>query len=512
MDTRQARPSVRGVAWPTAGLLAVAVAAYWPSAAALWGYWSDQPYEGGHGPIVVGLAIWLLYRSRHRLAQAAVHPMTSALPLVVLCSVASVLFWRAGIQALQLLMLPALMLAAVLAAFGLAVARIVSVPIGFLYFAMPAWNLLSHTLQALTVKVMSILAPVTGLPATFHGAQISFPSGATFIVTPGCGGVGFLVQGLAVATLLGELEQAPVARRVRLLAAMVVVALVGNWIRVLALLHIGYSTNMRHVLVSRDHLEFGWVLFVIVLVAFVWLATRRPLPAQSERSPLHPVPRVISRHAYFTAVCALAATPLLVGVVFPVAVRGSEAAQLSLPSGRDGWGGPFAVTDATWTPEFVGEHTLQRAMYQDSHARAVEVVAVGYTMQEQGRELVNEDNSLLGSGGLTVVSSSIVEVQGIQYWELVTLDGQEQRSIIWCLYDIGGRPFVIPILSQLWYGARALVAPPYSALWALRTSCAGTCETARATLTEFARGMGDTLVEAAASRMSRSTKSAAGRA
>jgi hypothetical protein len=47
--------------------------------------------------------------------------------------------------------------------------------------------------------------------------------------------------------------------------------------------------------------------------------------------------------------------------------------------------------------------------------------------------------------------------------------------VIWSMYYIGGRTFVIPIISQLWYGLRALTAPPYSVLFALKVACVPSC-------------------------------------
>lgn len=218
-------------------------------------------------------------------------------------------------QSLQLLMLPALILLAILAAFGTAVARAAAVPVGFLYFAMPVWDLLTVPLQNLTLTIVTLLAPAVGIPAAISGFLISLPGGLRFEVTEWCSGLGLMVQGLAVATLLGELEQAPVARRLRLLGSMVVVALVTNWIRVLTIIQVGYSTNMRHVLVTRYHVQFGYAFYVVALVLFVWVATRGALPkapqaARSAFRPFFPGP-----DQYIAALLALVAAPVLSGVL-----------------------------------------------------------------------------------------------------------------------------------------------------------------------------------------------------
>jgi len=231
--------------------------------------------------------------------------------------------WRSDIEALQLLLLPLVVLYAVLAAFGTAVTRAVAVPIAFLYFAVPAWNVvLTAPMQSLTVWVTRLLTPLAGLPASFQGNLISFQNGITFEVTPACSGVGFLVQGLAIATLLGALEQAPLGRRLRLLAGMIPVALVANWIRVLTIIELGYSSRMHSTLATTHHVAFGYFLFVVSLAAYVWFATRQPLPgpaaettAVANRSVWRP------SAAYALVLVVLGSIPILITVVVPPETR-----------------------------------------------------------------------------------------------------------------------------------------------------------------------------------------------
>src|SRR4029077_5018546 len=84
------------------------------------------------------------------------------------------------------------------------------------------------------------------------------------------------VQGLAVAMLLCELEQAPRGRRLRLLGSMVLVALIANWLRVLLIIELGYSSGMHSTLATTHHVAFGYLLFCLSRAAYVWVATRQP--------------------------------------------------------------------------------------------------------------------------------------------------------------------------------------------------------------------------------------------
>lgn len=481
-------------------LVVATLVVYWPSVDALWRYWIYLPSLGGHGSLVVILAAWMLLRSKDRINSLPRGCALWALLPLALCSIAWLIFWKAGIQSLHVVLLPLLIFLAVLAAFGRGVARAVAVPAAYLYFSMPAWNLLSTPLQDLTVRMAALLAPAFGLPATVSGSQISFPNGATFVVTIACSGIAFLVQGLAVAALLGELEGAPVRRRLALLASMALVALVTNWVRVLLLLKIGYSRGMDNVLVANYHLEFGYVLFVIVLVGFVWVATRGPLPTQSPNLPQknRPTARLASS-AFVAALVALTMGPLAV-LLFSRQPSGSDTSrELRLPSGDTEWRGPLPVATADWRPTFVGAHSEQHFAYEDGQQHRVEALVIGYAWQTQGQELINEGNSLFGTQDLSPMDFTIVGDADDTYQETLVTDRAGHRSVIWSVYDIGGQPFVIPLFSQLWYGLRSLGKPPYSALLAFRADCApSSCDEARSTLERFVRGMGKDLIAATA--------------
>jgi len=311
----QLTPLPRSLDVRIAGLLLATVLAYWPTSSALWHFWIDHPYWGAHGLLVAALAVWLVYRARPRLAGAAIRPLPWVLVPLLIASVALLYFWRSGAQQLQLLMLPALMLLGVLAAFGVQVARVLAIPVGFLYFGMPVWNLLAEPLRSLTLLVCAFVAPLIGLPASFAGPMVTLPGGITFEVTIWCSGLGFFVQGLAVAAFLGELEQATRARRLALLASMALLALVTNWVRVLTIIQVGYATNMRHVLVTSHHLMFGYVLFALVLVAYVWIATRLAPPAAPEQPASAAGSPSAANDAYLATLAALVAAPLVGGAL-----------------------------------------------------------------------------------------------------------------------------------------------------------------------------------------------------
>jgi EpsI family protein len=471
------------------GLIAAVVLVYWPSTAALWEYWRNDNHSGAHGLLVAPLSVWLLIRARDRLA--ACRPQPSVLACMALCaaSIAWLVFWRAGIQELHLLLFPLLMGLAIVAALGWRAALIVAFPIGYLYFSVPAWGVLGRPLQDLTIWAVGCMAPLIGVPAHIQGDLVILPGVGLIEIASSCSGVNFFTIGLAIAALLGELERASLRRRALLLAVIGALALVANWLRVLIIVDAGYTTQMRHVLVSRSHYMFGWVLFTLVIVTAVWLLARAPDPAarapSSSKGYFHPT----AWSMYVLALIALVTTPLAVYAFVPALDQNARPLVFTAPAGRGSWRGPFS-TGTNWKPDFVGPHSQWTFVYQGPQERTVEMVAIGYPVQGQGYELVNEENELFGAAAkLDTVAENTVKLDQQSYIETVVADDHGNRTLVWSVYDIGGRQFARPLLSQLWYGVRSLGGPPYSILFAFRASCTASCGGAREMLQSFARSM-----------------------
>jgi EpsI family protein len=469
------------------GLVLIALAVYWPSATGLWAYWLQVDGTTQYGMLIAALSVWLLARSWNALAAAPVEPAPWALPALLLVSAGSMLFWRAGIETLQLALLPVLLLLAVLAAFGTRIARIVAFPVLFLYFAVPGWGALWPSLQQLTILAVSVIASLVRLPAHFSGDIVTLPGAAVFEIGSKCSGVEFLIVGLAVAALIGELERACVRRRVWLMALMGSLALVSNWVRVFLIVLIGYASHMRNPLATDSHLLFGWLVFASALLGYLWLAPRRARPVRDSEDTAGAEE---GQSRYVTpggvaAVAALISFPAWVYAMDLAHGSGASTMTVGLPRARAPWSGPKPGADAQWQPRFGGAHFERQWQYEGTDGRSIEVEVVGYARQQQGRELVSEENSLVGTHGLSVIDYGLARAGGERFRELTAEDRAGHRSIIWWIYDIGGRRFATPVLSELWYGLKALVRPPRSVLYAFKAACEPSCGAARATLGRF---------------------------
>ena len=121
---------------------------------------------------------------------------------------------------------------------------------------------------------MRSILSLTGPQAVISGDLIQVPNG-TFEIQGGCSGLHYLIVGLAVAALHGELRRDPWKVRLAQLALMAVLALVANWVRVYGVIEAGYLSDM-HSSLLRNHYWFGWGLFGVALLAFFWITGRWP--------------------------------------------------------------------------------------------------------------------------------------------------------------------------------------------------------------------------------------------
>lgn len=457
---------------------------YWPSSLVLYAQWMDfVNITFTHGWLILAVSVALVWRSRREIAAVPARASPAAQLALLATSFVWLVCYRAGIQDLHLTIFPLIFGLAVAAAFGWHVARLLLFPVAFFCFALPSWAQLGDLLQELTVFAVRGFLALTGPHAVIDGAVIHIPNGS-FVIEEGCSGLHFMIVGLAVAALHGELRRDPVRTRLEELALMAGLALVANWVRVYIVIEAGYLTDMRHYLVSVSHYWFGWGVFAVALVAFFWLCTWFTAAAPAHAA----VPAEDSVPDTPVAGFALAVMLLVLLPGLSFLMRRSHPppalSDAPLVITRAPWVALPPDKDSFWRPEFAGADRDERVSVSNAGAGPVEVFRVSYQEQQQGAELVGDSSSLLGQH-LRFRGEQLTDSPAGVFRETEAADPTDTRSLIWSRYRIGGRTFVWPLASQLWYGVNAILGAPLSTLTALRAECRGDCEDARRRLRDL---------------------------
>lgn len=457
-------------------LIALVFAVCWPTTASLVESWTDTITRNyTHGPVILLLAVWLVWRERRAAAAEPARPWLPGFAVLAAGLIGWLVALRSGQQIVHQAALPMLAAASVLAVFGWRVLRRLAFPLGWLYLAIPVWDVFLPMLNWISVMAVRLLLRIADLPVYFEKSTLVLPAGA-FEIADGCSGLHFFIVALTISLFYGEMNRDSLRTRLRLVALALVMAMLCNWVRIFIIVLAGYLTDMQHPLVSDEHYTFGWYMFA-GMMALYFLIVRRWVAPAIAAPPAAPRDAVAVPATAFAATCLLLALAALATLLDDNRAQPDALERVTRVEAH-----PASAQD--WRPDYPG---VDRESFGVSSAggATVEVYVAGFQKQEQGKELAGFRTSLLGPG---LRRAPGTQPAPVPWNEIAADDAGGGRSILWYAYRIDDDWYRGAFDMQLAYGLRSLAGDPASALIALRARCpAGDCAAARAALTEFAR-------------------------
>lgn len=375
-------------------ILAVLVAAFWPTWVPLIEKWNGPTYSLGF--LVAPICVYLIYRAA---AGRTLAPSLSWFGVVVLFSFVAV--WlvasTANVHIIAALALPGMAVGGLTALFGTASFLAWLFPVGYLLFAVPVWDALNGVLQTLTIEVNAAVMSAIRVPALIEGSFVHFRTGS-FEIASGCAGLHFFVTALAIAALQAYLTFSRWRTRLLFVGLATVLAMLTNWIRVSTIIYAGYVTDMQHYLVTVDHYWYGWVLFLVMLVPLYLLAgllERREIkaPSASEAADIddsavaRELPPRNAEYPRLAAVTALLLAGPALGAISDHQVQGVQV-NVDIPERLGSW---RATSTTAQNYHFVGARDEQARVFRAAGGDLELFVAV-YTEQKQGSELISDSN------------------------------------------------------------------------------------------------------------------------
>jgi exosortase A len=475
--------------WPrgfsaSALVLLFVLAGHYTTAASLQSVWSDVAAYS-HGYVVPLLAGWLLWRQRSRIESASLVRDVAGWAALSATSGAWLVAQSAELQLVSQLLLPLLAVATIWAAFGWPRARLIAPAMAYLYFAIPVWGLVNPLLRRVTALSAGWLASLAGFPVRVENTRISVPAGS-FEVANGCSGTNFLVAALTVTVFLVMSRRASRGRKAFIVLGAAAAAVVANWIRVAILVMVGQYTAMQHPLVSEEHYNLGWVLFGLIFVGYLLLASRWLEPAP-------PPATSVIRDCRSTGGFAALAGALLLGTVVPVTwyALASQPAALSaaglvqLPQPPAGWTGLQQVASG-WRIDAPAADAFSSGAFVRSGAE-VRMYRVAYLSESRHRELVSGDSPVGGAARLLEEGSlKLPEARGREVRRATYETPDGSTWLVWYVYRIGHREVSGPGSAKLALAMNRLqLRREPSRLLAIGARCARDCRLAQEQLVEF---------------------------
>ena len=365
-----------------------------------------------HAFLVAPISLWLAWRLRHRLAALSPQPQPWLLLAMAAVSCVWLLGDMAGVNALTQAMFVALLVAAVPAVLGLAVARELAFPLTYLFFMVPFGEFLLPSLMEGTADFTVWALAASGVPVYREGLNFIIPSGSWSVVEA-CSGVRYLIASFMVGSLFAYLNYTSTKRRLIFCAVSLALPIVANWLRAYFIVMLGHLSGNK-LAVGVDHLIYGWAFFGVVITLLFFIGSRwaeppaSMLPTPSRVASSVEPARVTTYWSVALAATALVAWPP--AAVWQMQLSTSQAKPvLALPTlpGTS----PPSTDLPLFEPVFQNPTAVAQRTY-DVGPRAVSVHVAYFRGQRYGHKLVTSENMLVkpGSHQWTATRSGQVDV------------------------------------------------------------------------------------------------------
>lgn len=403
-----------------------------------------------HGWLVPPIALWLAWRARPRLAVLSPRPQPWLLLPIVAAGGAWLLGALASINAVTQLAATTMLVLAVPATLGWAVARVLAFPLLFLFFMVPIGEFLLPVLMEGTADFTVTALQITGVPVYREGLQFIIPTGSWSVVEA-CSGVRYLIASFMVGTLFAYLNYRSTRRRLVFVAVSIAVPIVANWVRAYLIVMLGHLSNNR-IATGVDHLVYGWVFFGVVIGLMFFIGARWSEPDAPPPPP--PAPGAVAAASpglQWGAAALLVAVLAWPGVALDriehQVAAGTPA--FELPADLPGWQRQ-AVPEGSFAPVHVGAALERGALYRAGDQDVVVHVAY-YRGQGPGRKLTSSENVLVRSNdhgrNLVGLHGSTVAVggQAVGFRQADVMSGhitrvtEDNRLEVRQLYWVAGR-------------------------------------------------------------------------
>lgn len=393
-------PVVRATPWRQAlcalGVLLLAIVLlYRDSFTAMVGIWMRSD-TFAHAVLVPPITLWLVWRRRAALQPFTPRPQPWVLLPMALVAAGWLAGDLAGVNALTQLCVTALLVLAVPAVLGLAVAREIAFPLGFLFFMVPMGDFLLPQMMEATADFTVAAVAMSGVPVYREGLQFVIPSGSWSVVEA-CSGVRYLIASFMVGTLFAYLNYRTLWRRLVFCAVALLVPVLANWLRAYMIVMLGHLSG-NTIAVGVDHLIYGWVFFGVVILLMFLIGARWSEPEAAATLPAAPRPgqaEVPTRVSWGVALLAALLLALAPGAAWQLhaAVQGAGPVALALP---DLPGAPTVPQAPQLSPAFPGAAATTTRSYAVDGA-VVTVHVAYFRRQAYGAKLASSENTLVRS-------------------------------------------------------------------------------------------------------------------
>ena len=154
--------------------MALTLLGFWPTWVSFIGVW--QRYNYGHGYLIAGVVVWLLWRNRSALSGSP-SGKADLIPLLAFLSVGWLLAFVSGLGVVHQGLMVVILLTFGIASLGRPAVKVLAPIAATFLLAVPLWEALIPVLRPLTVLASGTVARWLGIPAEIEEFYITIPDG-----------------------------------------------------------------------------------------------------------------------------------------------------------------------------------------------------------------------------------------------------------------------------------------------------------------------------------------------
>ena len=426
---------------------------FYPTLADMLNMWWEESSAYSHGLIMALIvAYFFLKQWGNDKTMLSIRPTIWMLPIILSLSMLWMVAYLSQIQALEQLVLLAVLISVVVALLG----RVRAVPyiyiIALMIFTISSWSQINGFLRMATAVVSGNILDLTGVSSVREGFFILVPAG-TFEVTNGCSGLRYQLAGLSISILYAYMEKLSLWLTLLYLLIAFIVIFLANVVRIVIVILAGQFTQMQSPLID-DHLWLGWVVFSVFISIFLYLSNRlirspdRDANRSSEPVSDNSESALSIKWGFTLVVLALTASgPILAQYYAPSTKVQKAAYRLDLPDKLNTWVlVSTSEENQAWKPDFVSPDVVAGGRYTDADrytANSVDYYMMIYAYQTQGHEAVNINNRVYDQKIWTLTGSTKQKVKLASGWSVVVnefeiRDRRGNTRLIWMWYYLDG--------------------------------------------------------------------------
>jgi exosortase D (VPLPA-CTERM-specific) len=409
-------------------------------------WWTLDMYS--HGFFIPLISSYLVWIKRKELSAIQLSPSYILGYVILICSMVLFLLGEVGgIVILQGLSLLPTIAGIIILLFGIRLMRILLIPIAYLVFMIPIWEMVTQNLhppfQDFSASMGGVILTILQIPVYVNGKIIELPN-VTFQVARECSGVNYLISIIAIGIPLAFLFLKSMKKRFILILSAIVIAIFANGLRV-ALIGIFAYNGIGSSIHGPFHIMQG---VLVSLVGYTVLFAGLRIMHQERPRSSKPGYEIVNKNAaykrpsyvkkmFFPAISviilfavlesysyfrALTPIPLKANLdLFPIQIDGWEGKDVFLPHGKYEYPGVDLELNRTYRK---GSDTVN--------------LYIGYfEFQKQGKELIYYKTKDLHSNAskikVDINPYGIIEINKTVIQDL----GHRMLTIFW--YDMNGR-------------------------------------------------------------------------